>query len=182
VSNGNSDSAIPRRIEQALSGIYVEADNLADTLDQVWVQPRGSSESLEAVALHHTVQLEGLLEQSSSVDGNLLLFPLDPGHARPDTRYDIEAAALMIPRILPFSEVFGLPRLKAISVEGVGEWAAAVADREPRLVKVWHRWLWTPERAPLDPARDHGASSVLAVAVRTLRDGLAVVLSADSQG
>jgi hypothetical protein len=103
------------------------------------------------------------------------LVRLPSAKATPVTRYDIQAAILTIPRLVPFTH-FDKDKLQTPTGEYFEEWGEDMAEREPRLVADWHRWLWLGDSQNRSPDADHGNASLLALAAERLADGLQTVL------
>ena len=173
---GSSSQRLPQEVDRLLTLMRHEANSTVHYLDESRERPVRHNMGLERTALWHAVALEAHCEKAVDRDLDFRVLPISPEVGSPVVRYDVEAGILMIPRLLPFTNL-DLPRLRAASE---GTYPEGMAEREPELVARWHRWLWESpqnvEGSTPSGTADYGGSSELALASSRLASGLKVVL------
>jgi hypothetical protein len=167
-----------------------EAASTAQYMAESWTRrPTRPNKKIERLALWHTIYLDASCRRAfkgrTQIDAPLRTPPLQlsESHADAQTRYDIQAAARMVPELVSFRddrEEFYRGSLGNIG-SSFDAWCKAVAEHKPRIVGEWHRWLWStrhisdPADIPAGPG-DHGESSLLAIAAERIASGLELVL------
>ena len=136
-------------------------------LNEGWKRPVQHNIGLERLALWHTVNLDLKCEEAAYPNGKA--FSLMAAHFEPDARFEITAAVLHIPEVVPFA--FERDKLRYPIAARFEEWGEEMAAREPHTVARWHEWIWEQASGSLSP-EDHGSASILAVAARHLADAL----------
>lgn len=169
------ESPLPRGVEQFFTSMQTVASGTSLNLQESWQRPVRHNRKLERLALWQAVLLDEACERAVSDIELRPLLTLLPTHASADTRYDIQAATLTIPKLLPFPFI-DRDKLRVPTGEYFEAWGEDMAQREPRLVADWHRWLWLGDSGSREPDADHGDASVLALAAKRLADGLRDVL------
>jgi hypothetical protein len=172
---GGNAPILPQRVDWFLNLMHYQASNAAENLNESWKRPVRPNMRLEHLALSHSVALEryctrAIEREDTDPHSSPPLLPLPEEYGGPETRYAVEAAILMIPRLVPFTH-HDLERLRAVDTH-----PETMAEREPELVADWHRWLWSNNPKVPHPADEHGQASLLAIAASRLSDNLQEVL------
>jgi hypothetical protein len=158
-----------------------EANFAASELHQSWTRRDQDSQLSELKALWYGVHLVGDCRQAltgAESEGRGLrqriIF-----HPDPETRYEVEAALTTIAQRRPTLEPYrlALARLTMSSEVNLDAMCQALREQEPSVVQAWHDWLWPA----VGSARDHGDSSLFAIAASRLSRGMEAVLAADRE-
>ncbi|MGE5281079.1 MAG: hypothetical protein ACM3N0_01925 [Chloroflexota bacterium] len=169
-------SRLPPQVEQFLGAMEIVARGTAANLQESWRRPVRHNKKIERLALWHTVMLGETCERAIDPEHHSLVVTLSPTQAEPETRYEIQAAARMIPGLVPFSRL-DQAKLRADTGKYFDKWGEDMAVREPVLVANWHSWLWSNDPIAPYPDNEHGRASLLAIAASRLADNLHAVLS-----